>query len=120
MDLVCYSFVLLLRGPRAHEYEGEELDRLQAAHLGHLDAMRERGVLLVAGPFGEQEDEAFRGFCLYRTDLEETRELAESDPSVQAGRMRVDVMEWWTQRGAVEFPLAADFGADGSPVAEGP
>ena len=108
MDLVCYSFVLLRRGPRAHEYQGEELDRLQAAHLAHLDAMRERGVMLVAGPFGEQQDESLRGFCIYGTGLDETRALAELDPSVQAGRMAADVMEWWTQRGAVEFPLASD------------
>jgi uncharacterized protein YciI len=106
MDLVAYSFVLLRRGPRAHEYEGEALDRLQAAHLAHLDAMRERGALLVAGPFAKQQDETLRGFAIYRAGLEETRSLAASDPSVQAGRMRVDVMEWWTQRGAVEFPLA--------------
>ena len=65
MDLVAYSFVLLRRGPRAHEYEGEALDRLQAAHLAHLDAMRERGALLVAGPFGKQEDETLRGFAIY-------------------------------------------------------
>jgi hypothetical protein len=42
-----------------------------------------------------------RGFCLYRTDVEETRRLAESDPSVQAGRMAVDVMTWWTKRGSL-------------------
>ena len=42
-----------------------------------------------------------RGFCLYRTGFEETRQLAESDPSVQAGRMAVDVMTWWTASGAL-------------------
>jgi uncharacterized protein YciI len=70
--------------------------------------MREQGAMLVAGPFSAQPDETLRGFCIYRTELEETRALAQSDPSVQAGRMAVDVMEWWTQRGAVEFPLARD------------
>ena len=33
--------------------------------------------------------------------LEETRRLARSDPSVQAGRMAVDVMTWWTGLGAL-------------------
>jgi len=100
MELEQYSFVLLKRGPRAAEFSDEELDRLQEQHLGYLAAMKERGALLVAGPFSEQPDETLRGFCLYRTELEETRELAESDPSVQAGRMAVDVMTWWTARGA--------------------
>jgi len=101
MELEQYSFVLLKRGPRALEFSDEELERLQQQHLGHLAAMKERGALLIAGPFSEQADETLRGFCLYRTGLDETRELAQSDPSVQAGRMAVDVMTWWTARGAL-------------------
>jgi uncharacterized protein len=56
-----YTFVLLRRGPRALEFDEVELDRLQAAHLAHLDAMRERGALLAAGPFEDQDDETKRG-----------------------------------------------------------
>jgi uncharacterized protein len=108
MEFDTYSLVLLRRGPRAHEYAEEELERLQAQHLAHLDAMRERGVLLVAGPFRDQEDESFRGICVYCTGLAETRGLAEADPSVEAGRMRVDVMTWLTKRGALAFPGSND------------
>ena len=102
-ELVRFSFVLLRRGPRADEFSEEELERLQAAHLAHLDEMRERGAMYVAGPFSEQPDESLRGFCLYTVELEEARELAESDPSVQAGRMAVDVFNWWTPKGALSF-----------------
>jgi len=108
MEFDTYSLVLLRRGPRAAEFSQGELDRLQAAHLAHLDAMRERGVLLTAGPFRDQEDETFRGICIYRTGLDETRELANSDPSVQAGRMRVEVVTWLTPRGEVVFPGSDD------------
>ena len=108
MELDSYTFVLLKRGPRAAEYSGEELDRLQEQHLAHLRAMTEQGHLLIAGPFSEQPDESLRGFCLYRTDLEETRRLAESDPSVQAGRMAVDVMTWWTKRGSLRLDAPGD------------
>ena len=103
MELDGYSFVLLKRGPRAFEFSDEALEQLQAQHLAHLDAMREQGHLVLAGPFSEQADETLRGFCLYRTSVEETRRLAESDPSVQAGRMAVDVMGWWTKRGSLPF-----------------
>ena len=61
MELDSYTFVLLKRGPRAAEYSGEELDRLQEQHLGHLRAMTEQGHLLIAGPFSEQPDESLRG-----------------------------------------------------------
>jgi uncharacterized protein YciI len=101
MELESYSFVLLKRGPRALEFSDEELNKLQAQHLAHLDAMRELGALILAGPFSDQSDETMRGFCLYRTSLDETKRLAGSDPSVQAGRMAVDVMTWWTQRGVL-------------------
>jgi len=104
MELERYSFVLLRRGARAAEYTGEELDRLQAAHLAHLAAMTELGVMAIAGPFSDQPDETIRGFCLYTVDLDEARRLAESDPSVQAGRMAVDVFNWWTMKGALAFP----------------
>jgi uncharacterized protein YciI len=103
MELERYSFVLLRRGPRADEFSDEELDRLQEAHLGHLDAMKEQGVMAVAGPFSEQPDETWRGFCLYTVELEEARRLAESDPSVRVGCMAVDVFNWFTEKGAVSF-----------------
>jgi uncharacterized protein len=103
MDLVSYSFVLLRRGPRADELAPDEMERLQAAHLAHLDQLRRDGTLLVAGPFADQPDESLRGLCVYSCGLDETRALAESDPSVRAGRLAVDVMTWWVQRGAVTF-----------------
>ena len=104
MGLDRFSFVLLRRGPQADEFSEEELERLQAAHLGHLAEMHGRGVLAVAGPFSDQPDETLRGFCLYTVEVDEARRLAESDPSVRAGRMAVDVFNWWTRRGAIAFP----------------
>lgn len=98
---------MLLRRPAdAPDLPEEELDRLQQQHLAHLDAMRERGALLAAGPFKNQPDESWRGLCLYRTSIEETRALAEQDPSVRGGRLAVDVFTWWTENGAVAFPFA--------------
>ena len=106
MDLVPLTFVLLRRGPRALEYDTAELERLQAGHLAFLESMHAAGHLLVAGPFGDQEDETLRGICVYRTSVEETRRLVGGDPAVQAGRMRAEVMTLWTRRGALEFPQA--------------
>ena len=101
MDLEEFTFVLLRRGPRAGDYGEEELAELQRGHLAFLDAMRERGALVLAGPFRDQEDETKRGFCVYRTGLGETRELTRQDPSVEAGRIAVEAMTWLTQRGAL-------------------
>jgi uncharacterized protein YciI len=71
MEMDSFTFVLLRRGPRADEDNDEELEEIQKGHLAFLDAMREQGHLLLSGPFRDQDDETKRGFCLYRTSVEE-------------------------------------------------
>jgi hypothetical protein len=73
MELQRYTFVLLRRPADAPDLPDEELEALQQGYLAHLRAMHERGALAVAGPFDGQPDESLRGFCLYRTDVDETR-----------------------------------------------
>jgi uncharacterized protein YciI len=99
VELDTYTFVLLRSGPRAADFDDAELEELQRAHLAFLDEMRELGHMVLAGPFRDQVDETKRGFCLYRTGLEDTRALIEQDPSVRAGRMAVEAMTWLTPKG---------------------
>ena len=98
-----FSLVLLRRAPDATEISDEEADTLQERHLAHLRAMRVRGAIATAGSFRDQPDETLRGLCLYRTSLEETRELAEQDPAVKAGRLAVDVLTWLAPAGEMRF-----------------
>ena len=106
MQLQEYAFVLLKSGSAAEGFSEEDLQRLQDAHLRHLAAMAKVGKLVAAGPFSDQPDPTWRGFCLYACPIEETRELAESDPSVQAGRLAVEVMTWSTPAGSITFHSA--------------
>ena len=101
MELESYTFVLLRRGARAEDYTEEELEKIQAGHLSFLDDMRAEGHMLLSGPFRDQEDETKRGFCVYRTGLDETR-LTEQDPAIKAGRMAAEVMTWLTRKGTLE------------------
>ena len=101
-----YTLVLLYRGLNPPVLDEEESDRLQRQHLGHLQAMRRRGALLVTGPFSEQPDDSLRGLCVYRVGLEEARRLAESDPAVRRGRLRVVAFKWYTRKG--ELQIQAD------------
>ena len=102
MELESYTFVLLRRGARAEDYTEEELEKIQAGHLSFLDDMRAEGHMLLSGPFRDQEDETKRGFCVYRTGLDETRRLTEQDPAIKAGRMAAEVMTWLTRKGTLE------------------
>lgn len=103
MELDHLTLVLLRRPTDAPDYPEHRLESIQQEHLGHLEAMRRRGAMVVAGPFGDQADESLRGMCLYRTGLEETRALAGSDPAVQAGRLSVEVLTWHYPAGQVDF-----------------
>lgn len=101
-----YAFVILRRGPAWTPEKTEASEALQREHLGHLRHMAEIGKMVVAGPFDDQKDETMRGLCLYRTSLDEARALAESDPAVKAGRLKVEVLTWYTEKGAMMFPIA--------------
>ena len=99
-----YYVVLLKRAPNAPRLEGPALEELQKKHLGHLRGMYEAGKMVIAGPFDEQRDETMRGMCLYRVaTIDEARKLAEQDPMVKAGRLQVEVLAWWVEKGYVSF-----------------
>ena len=106
MEFESYQLVLLKRPAERPEYPQEKLQEIQAGHLAHLGRMAMEGHLVAAGPFGDQEDERLRGLALYRVgSVEEARRLAEADPAVAAGRLEVEIMTWYTEKGALAFPL---------------
>jgi hypothetical protein len=103
-----YTLVLLRRPPDAPDMPDEELDALQARHLAYRAELRRQGVLVVNGPLGEQSDISMRGLSIFACDPDEARRLSDGDPSVQAGRLTYDVMEWWVAADSLDFPAAAD------------
>jgi uncharacterized protein YciI len=71
-------------------------------HLGHVQAMRAAGHLLISGPLLSQPDLRLRGICVYHTGSVTTAlELASSDPAVRAGQLEVEAMTWRTRPGAI-------------------
>lgn len=101
-----FTLVLLKRPPQAPKLEEKQLEELQKQHLAHLGKMREQGKMVIAGPFSDQRDPAYRGACIYRLPIEEARKLAESDPMVKAGRLAVEALTWHVGKGYMTFPKA--------------
>jgi uncharacterized protein YciI len=99
-----YTVVLLRRPADAPEMSEAALDELQRRHLAYRAELRRRGVLVANGPLDEQSDPTQRGLSIFATSLEEARRLSDGDPSVQAGRLAYDVMEWWVAAGTFAFP----------------
>jgi uncharacterized protein YciI len=102
-----FQLVLLVRPADRKEIPEAEAEAIQKQHLAHLTKMGESGKMVVAGPFGDQRDASLRGACLYRVATpEEARALAEADPAVKAGRLRVEVVTWYVGKGSMSFPKA--------------
>jgi uncharacterized protein len=97
-----YELVLLWAARGRAELEPQAAERMQRQHLGHLEAMRAAGHLLIAGPLLNQPDPRLRGICVYRTgSVAAALELASSDPAVRAGQLEVEAMTWCTRPGAL-------------------
>jgi uncharacterized protein YciI len=101
-----YTLVLLRRPPDAPQMADAELDALQARHLAYRAELRRQGILVVNGPLGEQTDVTLRGLSIFACGLDEAARLNDGDPSVQAGRLSYDLMEWWVAAGTLAFPEA--------------
>lgn len=106
-EMESVQLVLLMRAPTWRKLPAEESEALQKQHIAHLTAMGDAGKMVVAGPFSDQADPAYRGVCIYRVgSVAEARALAEQDPIVKAGQLRVEAMTWWFGKGYMTFPKA--------------
>lgn len=93
-----YYMVYLIAGDN-RDGDSTEVARVQAEHLAHLNRMAEEGHMSIAGPFGDDGD--VRGICIYHTaDLATADSLANADPAVKAGRLKVEVRPWWAAKGS--------------------
>jgi hypothetical protein len=101
-----FTFVILRRPDDAPDMPDEELDELEARHLAYRAGLRREGLLAVNGPCAEQSDPAYRGMSIFTCDPAGAARLSDGDPSVAAGRLTYDVMEWWVGADSLAFPDA--------------
>jgi uncharacterized protein YciI len=98
-----HTILFLVRAPDAPDIGEAELDRLQEQHLTHLRELKRRGVLIANGPLTDQTDVRIRGVSIYAVPLAEALELANDDPMVRAGRLRIEGARWLTAAGTAHF-----------------
>jgi uncharacterized protein len=99
-----YTVVVLRRQADAPDMSDEELDALQERHLAHRAELVRSGLVVANGPFDGQSDPSYRGMSVFACDPAEAARLSDRDPSVVAGRLAYDVMEWWVGAGSLAFP----------------
>jgi uncharacterized protein YciI len=102
VDLEAFELVLLRRPADAPDYPEAELERIQREHLAYHARLRETGQVVTNGPVDGQPDPSLRGLTFYRTgSLERSRQLAEADPAVLAGRLAAEIMTWYCPPGSM-------------------
>ena len=86
-------FAFLTRGEKWTPERTPQTEAVQKAHLANINRLAEMKKLVVAGPFGDNG--RLRGIFVFKVaTLEEAKELANTDPAVQAGRLALDVRPW--------------------------
>ena len=91
-------FIAFLKSGDNRSQNKSALDSLQKLHLDHLGRMYELGFADISGPFGDNGE--IRGITIYNTPtLEFADSLANLDPMVKAGRLKIEIHPWWAGKG---------------------
>lgn len=89
-----YVMAFLKDGPQRSQ-DSAEAARLMRAHLDNINRLAAEGKLVLAGPFMGNSGK-LRGLYLFATsDTAEARLWTNSDPSVQAGRLVMELIPWY-------------------------
>lgn len=89
-----YVMAFLKAGPNRERSE-EEAAELQKAHMANIKRMAENGDLVLAGPFGKNDQE-MRGIYIFNVaTIEEAEALTASDPAIQAGSLVMELIPWY-------------------------
>jgi uncharacterized protein YciI len=89
-------FVIVHRRGPAWEAQTPYVEQpLIGEHIGFMRSLDERGVLVLGGPFVDDETTEIVGMAIVRADDQRVaEELAAEDPSIAIGLIRADVRPW--------------------------
>lgn len=96
-EMKTYYLVFLKKGENRTQ-DSTTVSRLQEQHMAHLTKMADSGKMDICGPLLDDGD--LRGICIYNVATkEEAEKLANEDPMVKAGRLKVEVHPFYSAKG---------------------
>lgn len=101
MNMTIYHIYLFKKGPIWTAEESPELDVLQEKHLANLKRLRDIGKLVLNGPLLDSFalSGEIRGIGVLKTEtMEEAKQLLDTDPMVQVGRLVYEVHAWMVKK----------------------
>ncbi len=95
-----YVIAFLKSGKTKIEDEAKR-NELQKAHLKNIQRLADEGKLVVAGPFLDKQP--IRGIYIFNvSSIEEAKQLTETDPSIQAGTLEMELHPWYGSAALME------------------
>ena len=103
------SFVFVILKSGTNTSSDKELKNTAfEGHMKNINRLVEENKLIVAGPFGKNEND-FRGlFILNVKTLEEASELLATDPAIKANYLEAEMYEWYGSAALSEYLEASD------------
>ncbi|HER09421.1 MAG TPA: hypothetical protein ENO20_10990 [Bacteroides sp.] len=102
-----YIFVLLKTGDN-RTTDRAFIDSCFTGHLDNIGRLAEMNKVVVAGPFGQNEDHLRGIFILDAASLDEARELLDTDPAISAGLLKPLLYPWYGSAALPEYLKSAD------------
>jgi len=98
-DLDLYYLGFLRPSPDRKPLPKADAERIQSAHMANIQKMAKDGVLVAAGPMGDNPT-TISGIFIFKTaSLEEAQRIAAQDPTVTGHRNTIDVHPWRAPKG---------------------
>jgi len=102
-----YIFVILKSGSNQSEDE-EAKDKAFSGHLSNINRLVDEKKLIVAGPFGQNNND-FRGlFILNVKTIEEAQLLLATDPAINAKYLSAELYPWYGSAALSTYLEASD------------
>ena len=102
-----YVFVILKSGDNKST-DKKIIDSCFEGHLSNIKRLAQMGKLVLAGPFGKNENQ-YRGlFVLNVSTFEEAQQLLGTDPAINAHFLSADLYPWYGSAALPEYLDASD------------
>ncbi len=97
-----YFFVILKTGPNKSE-DKSFVNESFKGHLSNINKLVQEEKLIVAGPFGKNDDE-YRGLFILNNinSIEEAKTVLETDPAIKSGLLIYSIYPWY---GSAALPM---------------